>query len=253
MTTQEGVMKLRENYHEYHEFYAEVRLNWRQIPAEKVASMIYDQYVGNSGNSAPCKIIDFGCGRDGLFEKKLNELCSKHNNTNFQVFAVDVEQLEFSEAPNYIKLETVAGDYKDISSDSTLKGHEGTFDIAVFCLSFMMKDSLEVGLLTASKLLDPHGEIHIVLNTSKFTGVQWADPDHKEKIIVPWCEKFQEVTKFKFKKKDVIDNMVYLIFGNLGCNEFTGIENRLSGITINFFMDDATDDATDATDDAMDC
>ena len=211
--TDEMVAALKDNFVEYHALYEEKRLKWKEVPAEVVAEVIYKDLIDKSGPVRPqqpspphslrshsssgvaqfkpeisYRIVDFGCGIDGLFEHKLADLVAQRDGKGcVHTLAVDVGDVGLGEQswPKVLtkagekprngidddhttfQCESIAGDYtKDIMYNTKL--NSGYFDAGVFCLAIMAADGLSRALLVASKIVKPEGPIFIVLDTWKF-------------------------------------------------------------------------------------
>ena len=106
--TQAAIDEMKRTALHYHIVYRQARQNWTSIPAEVLAEHIFNDHIrgpsagaGTSSSQARTvrgtpftyKIIDFGCGEDLLFEKKLCEKVSVHDGTgHVKVLAVDVHK-----------------------------------------------------------------------------------------------------------------------------------------------------------------
>ena len=163
LSTAEIVHELQQNFVEYHELYNEKRQKWDVIPAEYVAEEIFKQHIGD--HSTSIKIVDFGCGDEGLFEAELLEMLKSRSSSLepvvVEVLALDVvalasaAQLEFQSPNLHFTCITKGCNYSDIKV-------MGQYDVGVFCLSMMATDALETGLLQAVRLVKPGNVIIIV-------------------------------------------------------------------------------------------
>ena len=207
MKTEEGVIELRENFHEYHDKYAEQRekgkaTTWKSIPAEDLAVQIFNTFIGDEGD-VDFKVIDFGCGDVGLFESELlQRIIGRSGSGTVKVAAVDVEKidtvdLQCSDGSTTTKFicDAFAGDYgtcmdaPENASELTAK----SFDVAIFCLSMMMQDALALGLMAAVKALKPMGKIIIVLDHHKF-GLMYQGQDNTDARVKAWGDELKERT-----------------------------------------------------------
>jgi len=241
MSSTEGADELRNNFNEYHEKYEEKRLNWQVIPAESVAENIFHALIGNQVDT-DFKVVDFGCGKDALFEFKLAQLVECRNvSGKVTVAAVDVAPCEEDIAETLKKdggasstgfvCESIVGDY------SQLPGIMGehrlqSFDAGVFCLSLMTKDALSVGLLAAARLVKPRGQIYVVLDIFKFGSRRWLKKEEQNKAVCAWCENLKSKTGFVVTDQKIVDGMVYLQMNNIGDDAIPALQATLQGLTI---------------------
>ena len=256
--TQAAIEEMKRTAPQYHIVYRQRRRDWKSIPAEILATNIFRERIatpsaraGGAGTSssppratAPTpftlRLIDFGCGEDLLLEKKLHELVTVHDGTgHVKVLAVDVNeyfdnslhggdgigtqgQLTFSHkglACNYYELEE--------QEELTRWCEEQKADAAVFCLSFMLKDSFTEGLIAAVSVVKFGGPIYIVLDITKF-GLNISLTRHvREKALEVWKGSFLEACGSKLqivgKLSEKTDGMVYIELTNV-----SGESDRLS-------------------------
>ena len=246
MATEQGVRKLQDNFHEYHEKYEEKRASWKPIPAEELARVIFKKFIGPTTDKN-LRIIDFGCGDVGLFECALAQLLETRDAKGLiDVLALDVVPLSCAAAltasgskpkdglddkHTTFVCSTQAGDYTSIADKES---YQQSFDVGVCCLSFMMSDALEVGLVTASLVVKPAGTIYVVLDTWK-CGIHANMSIHNQtKELKEWCDEFTARTGFKVTDKWVQGSprFVYLELRNVGIDEVDGIKEKLSGVTL---------------------
>ena len=222
----------------YHNVYRERRQKWTEIPAETLAEKIFRERIATQSADATTavpftfKLIDFGCGEDLLFEKKLCEMASTHDGTgHIAVLAVDVKeyfddsmhsgdgigtqgQLTFSHkglACNYYELEK--------QESFTNWCQEQKADAAVFCLSLMLKDSVPDGLIAAMNVVKPGGPIYIVLDATKFGLYVKLNRQVKEKALAMWKDMFIDacggLLQVVGKLTEKTDGMVYVELKNV--------------------------------------
>ena len=195
----------------YHDAYRERRQRWNNIPAEILAANIFQKLIATPSAQATrndpytFKLIDFGCGEDLLFEKKLWDLISDHNGTgHIDILAVDVEkyvdrdlgigagieeqgQLTFSQ-------EGLACNYYDLEKEEHFVRWRGgqEIDAAIFCLSLMLKESVPEGLIAATNVVKLGGPIYIVLDVFKFGLHAMLNGRVKETALSIWKDKFSK-------------------------------------------------------------
>ena len=235
------IEEMRATATHYHNVYRERRDKWNEIPAETLACNIFQERIARqSADATPdvpftLKVIDFGCGEDLLFEKKLCELCATHDGTgHITVLAVDVKeyfddnihsgdgigtegQLTFSHkglACNYYEIEK--------HESFTNWSQEQKADAAVFCLSLMLKDSVPDGLVAAVNVVKPGGPIYIVLDVTKFGLYVKLNRQVKEKALAVWKDKFNKACEGLLqvvgKLTEKSDGMVYVELKNVSNN-----------------------------------
>ena len=188
--TEDLIVALKDHFIEYHKLYEEKRADWKIIPAEQVAQDIFDGYIPKNGD-VNFRIIDFGCGIDGLFEHKLADLVATRDaKGNVYTLAVDVGDVDagpqswpkvltergskprdggltsLDDAHTTFKCESLVGDYSSFETYSAKQ--MPLFDAGVLCLSIMAMDALPRALLVASKTIKPCGTIFVVLDLWKF-------------------------------------------------------------------------------------
>lgn len=252
MTTEQGVLELQKKFFEYHEKYEEKRAGWKPIPAEELAQMIYGIHIGSTNDEKNLHIIDFGCGDVGLFECALAQLLETRDAKGLiNVLALDVVPLSCADAltasgskpkdglddkHTTFVLETHAGDYTSIADKEK---YQQSFDVGVFCLSFMMSDALEFGLVTASLVVKPAGTIYVVLDPWKFGINANMKAEYQIKELKEWCVEFTARTGFQVTNYWVKGSprFVYLQLRNVGLDEHDGIKTKLSGVTLKSIKD----------------
>eukprot|EP00740_Mantoniella_antarctica_P000151 CAMPEP_0181394846 /NCGR_PEP_ID=MMETSP1106-20121128/27996_1 /TAXON_ID=81844 /ORGANISM="Mantoniella antarctica, Strain SL-175" /LENGTH=1558 /DNA_ID=CAMNT_0023516371 /DNA_START=271 /DNA_END=4945 /DNA_ORIENTATION=- len=211
--TAEGVKEIRERYVDYHNMYEEQRGNWDPIPAEVVANKICEG-SGHPTTSLNLRVIDFGCGQDGLFEAQLAEKIGlRDGGGQVLVLALDVHPLASakylsdvgslpldSEIEQHIQFtcETWAGDYNSFLEDESNRKYTGSFDVGVFVLAFWFTDAFGLGLRTAARAVKPKGTIHIVLGPWKL-GINPKWPQKRRDLALhTWKTNFnKQDTGFK--------------------------------------------------------
>ena len=180
------------------------------------------------------------------------ELVSVHDGTgHVKVLAVDVKkyfdnslhggdgigtqgQLTFSHqglACNYYELEK--------QEELTRWCEEQEADAAVFCLSFMLKDSFSEGLIAAVNVVKLGCPIYVVLDITKF-GLNISLSKHvREKSLEVWKGNFLEACgrtlQVVGKLIERTDGMVYIELKNVSreCDRLSLTERlRISGITL---------------------
>mmetsp|Transcript_50104 Transcript_50104/g.80857 ORF Transcript_50104/g.80857 Transcript_50104/m.80857 type:complete len:948 (+) Transcript_50104:1112-3955(+) len=171
-STMSGITFLRTltNFEDYHTLYKHVRETLDPLPAEEVAIMIYKNSIKDN-KSINLKIIDFGCGRDGVFEHKLKELVSgrQGGNGSVETLAVDVVALDTeglasaSDDPIQFVCSTDATNYLNVDTPERC----GKYDFGLFCLSFVFLDDFCPALCAAAKVLKFGGLLYIVLEINK--------------------------------------------------------------------------------------
>eukprot|EP01032_Pedospumella_encystans_P009453 gene9453-11122_t len=234
LKTAEIVVALRTNFTMYHEQYSEKRKSWRCIPAEHIAEDIYEKHISDHATSM--KIVDFGCGEDGLFEVKLSELL-KTRDVSFgpievEVLALDVvafagaDDLSYTSGNVRFSCKTDACDYS-----ATLVNDQ--FDLGVFCLSMMATDALEMGLLQAMNLVKPGNKIIIVQDLYKFGLFPGQPPVEKKDSLVAWSKNFTERTGFRVLSIDIIPRSIHVLLEilNVTCDLNTTVAGKLKGLS----------------------
>jgi len=256
--TDEMVAALKDNFVEYHALYEEKRLKWKEVPAEVVAEVIYKDLIDKSGPFKPeisYRIVDFGCGIDGLFEHKLADLVAQRDGKGcVHTLAVDVGDVGLGEQswPKVLtkagekprngidddhttfQCESIAGDYtKDIMYNTKL--NSGYFDAGVFCLAIMAADGLSRALLVASKIVKPEGPIFIVLDTWKFGFHGYATKlNDMNTKLEEWKAEFTKQTSFSVQSHTIRGNprFVYLTILNVNHSQVDGLEEKLQQISL---------------------
>jgi len=179
MGSHAGITMLKARFDEYHTKYAETCDKWSKsqtVPAVIVAQKIFNDHINLDLNKQKAwSIIDFGCGRDGLFECKLAELVSTSNRQSggkVTTLALDTVPLACATSLLDASFEcetsgSACANYLSVVDHYSTRVH--TFDFAVFCLSFTFDDCFG-GLSLAAKMLKlgHDGRIYIVLEMSKF-------------------------------------------------------------------------------------
>lgn len=259
MSTEEIVVELRNNFHEYHEKYAERREGsgddgpWKPIPAEEVADILYVTLI-NDLNNCDVRVIDFGCGLDGLFESKLAEnVKARDANGGVLVMALDVVPLLHAKAltdagampedgldnkHTSYTCKSIACDYTQVTKNPDFR-KEGKFDAGVFCLALMANDALGRGLLTAAEVVKPTGAIYIVENTWKLGINPTWGKEATEQAILKWSAALKKRTGFQVQQYWVKGNpkCVYLQLTNVGLNEMAKLSSKLEGISFKNLID----------------
>jgi len=190
LKTDDFVANMKKNFVEYHALYEEKRIDWKVIPAEKVAEDIYNRYIGDNKNEVNVRLIDFGCGIDGLFEHKLSDLVQARDAKGWvYMAAVDVGDVDagplswpktltkmgekpkdgLDDSHTTFQCEAIVGDYSSLETYPGYQDGKGPrFDAGVFCLSIMAEDALPRALHIASKTIKPQGSIFVVFDMWKF-------------------------------------------------------------------------------------
>jgi superfamily II DNA or RNA helicase len=253
---------LLKHFKEYHSKYESIREDhgWDPIPAEYVADLIFDGREFSATDVIDFRIIDLGCGRDGLFEiQAATNAGNRDSDGKLEVLAVDVVELEIAEkltdqgASNgdaaaagvdskhtRFVCETIARNYANL--DAKLDGEAasfdsyGKFDAAVFCLSFMSKDALSGGLVAAAKLIKPGGSIYVVLDLSKFGIPPQMDLKATKEILELWTGNFTHRTGFEVNNYHVHSTtgpaFVYMQLKNIKSDDVEGLEDKLKEVTL---------------------
>jgi len=263
MSTESFVETLNDQktFLEYHCLYKEQRDNWKVIPAEKVAAGIYESYLtAQAGDNLDYRIIDFGCGIDGLFEHKLADLLAERDaNGNVHCLAVDAGDVGTGDLawPNTLTkdgavpqglavgtkhtkftCDFLAGDYSSPDLYNDLLSKQTHFDAGVFCLSIMAGDALERALLIASKTIKPSGLIIIVLDMWKFVDKPHVNKGELERQVSAWCGTFAQKTGFAVNTWSIDQGPLkagYLEVSNCRLNEQSDIKTTLQGVKIKDF------------------
>ena len=239
--TQAAIEEMEKTASEYHIAYRERRRNWKSIPAKELAKNIFIKQIADPSavatTDAPFtfQLIDFGCGEDLLFEKKLCELVSDHDGTgHVKVLGVDVKeyfdqclhsgegigthgQLTFSH-------KGLACNYYDLEKQEEFSKWCGKqrADAAVFCLSLMLMEAVPEGLIAAVNVVKFGGPIYIVLDITKFGLHVALNRQVKENALASWKSKF--ATEFRgllevVNLKEKSDGMVYIELKNVSSEE----------------------------------
>ena len=149
------------------------------MPAEHLAELIFREGVYfKDKDRVDLRIIDFGCGRDGLFEKRLSDkAAARDGHGKITVVAVDAQLLSCANELNRVNDQTslAAVDGRPAQFECIAKvqnyaqdhDYGAKFDVAVFCLSFMAQDALAQGLLAAAKMEMPHPEVSGLCSISR--------------------------------------------------------------------------------------
>merc|ERR1711977_48134 len=240
------VSKLQDrlNFEAYHDLYEERRSNWDPIPAEKLAEDIYDMYLGNEKAEMDVKIVDYGCGRDGLFEHCLaKKVKVRDGSGSVYTLAVDVSEQKWaaglrSERPEdgidathtSFECESIGGNYGDRQTYKDLPGDRRTgFDAAIMCLSFMSSNALSESLIVAAGMLQPTGVMYIVLDTFKFGFSPRTKEAQSRQLLEEWKAKFQRETGFTVRKYEMKKPFVYLQINNVAARDLVEVTSKLSG------------------------
>jgi len=263
MSTTQLVEELRSNFGEYHQKYIEKREglsfdkngnpkdSWKDIPANTLAKDIYDAYISDTGD-CNFKIIDFGCGLDGLFETELAGFVKEREAFGIvSVVALDVVKFRDAKALTdagskpedgidgvFTKFvcTTFACDYTDPTSNEDFKESFGAtkFDAGVFCLALMADDALEKGLSIASVTVKPSGAIYFVFDLWKLDINPAAGKEIKKKKMEAWSVAFESLTGFRVVKHEFKGSptMAYIQLTNIGLDESEGLKEKLQGITL---------------------
>jgi superfamily II DNA or RNA helicase len=216
----EGAILMQREFENYHDLYEAKRESWKPIPAEKLAEIVFKdliekQCVSNDGFA--CNIVDFGCGRDGLFEIELAAIVEgtlDHARGSVEVLAVDVERPRKECTTDLhtnkdgmnpgedlqFRCASAVCNYTEIKSNSEYQAWSKptgeppkVVDAAVHCLSLMTEDAIPEGLIVAMEIVKPGGVVYIVLDKFKFGSVPRADPAYvQNKIMDKWMETFNE-------------------------------------------------------------
>jgi len=206
--------------------------------------------IGESGE-VDLRIIDFGCGIDGIFEHKLYDMVKgREAKGKVYTLAVDVGDVDVGPQswPKYLtangrkpvnglddshttfQCEAIVGDYSSMETYQT-KFH--LFDAGVLCLSIMAEDALPRALLIASKLIKPDGSIFVVLDMWKFGVYPYQDPEKLLKHLEAWCANFFLQTGFEASARiEGPPRMAYLKIRVIKRNEAKDLEQKLEGVTI---------------------
>jgi len=248
------VAEIRKNYAEYHEKYKEKRegdggANWKPVPAEHLAELIYHKYI-DVKVKVTFRIIDFGCGPDGLFESKLAELLQSRNGPG-DVFALAVDVFGLPIAERLTKdgacpmdaqgesvtsftCETLDCDYTTLASNPQLSKTDHTkFDAGVFCLALMASDALSKGLLVAAATVKPGGDIWIVIDIYK-VGIGPCDAHSvRETKLSEWQTHFENETGFQVLKAFLYGSpkFVYVHLRNVDLAESGDLAVTLKDVT----------------------
>jgi ubiquinone/menaquinone biosynthesis C-methylase UbiE len=201
MNHRQAFESMREVFDKYHDEYASIRENWDVFPAEAIADHLFKRFLDSKSTKRTFRIIDFGCGRDILFEKALSCLChgSEAPGRRVVVEAVDVVESN-PECDGLSTGHTFACEYKcsDLA-EYELDPHSDQFDAAVFCFSLMGQNSFEKALEVASKVLKPGvGLIYIVLDYFQFVNdykVHFKPKELNDRLKA-WGEVFQQKANF---------------------------------------------------------
>ena len=223
----EAIQLMTETADEYHEHYRERRERWKKTPAEGLAEKITSTEISKylqvprtqvpSSNSAnrdtrldtgptpSFKIIDFGCGKDLLFERKLyDQVIDLQGNLHVDVLAVDLKEYSDSElrgganfGPGQVTFECTPTGCNFIhlrKEQSYLAWYGKTKRLAkcaVFCLSLMLEQSFPAALSEAVKLVTAKGSIHIVMDITKIglSSVK-KSKDVKRQVLDAWRDNF---------------------------------------------------------------
>jgi len=256
LKTDDFVANMKQNFVEYHALYEEKRNDWKVIPAEKVANDIYKRYIGDSGE-VNVRIIDFGCGIDGLFEHKLSDLV-KARDAKGLVYTAAVDVGDFDAGPRSwpkiltkmgekpsdglddshttFECEAIVGDY---SSPETYDEGLPRFDAGVLCLSIMAEDALPRALLIALQTIKPNGSIFVVFDMWKFGVHAYQALEVLKTHLATWCKNFAEKTGFKVSEFSIDKGpprMAYLRID--GFHEAVELE-KLKGATMKSLQLDA--------------
>lgn len=248
VSTKEGIDKLREHFQEYHDLYADKRANWTFIPADDLADQIYDTYIGDKNPIDDFKIVDFGCGIDGLFEERLAKRVHQRDGPGkvttlaLDVVALasakDLEQMGADVVDNMhteFVCDTIAGDYNTVLLDSADSSkYYAQFDVGIFCLSFLFEDALGLALLTATRVIKPMREIYIVVSLWGLNiNFKYTTRPKIEEQLKTWAEQFQEKTGFKVKKIENKTGYAFIEVQNLALDSVSSdLESKLSGIKL---------------------
>merc|ERR1712144_13514 len=240
------VRKLQDpaSFEAYHNLYEERRINWDPIPAEKLAEDIYDMYLGNDKAVRDVKIVDYGCGRDGLFEHYLaKKVKGRDGSGSVYTLAVDVS-VQFwaaklrSERPEdgidathtSFECVSIGGNYGDSQLYRGLPEERRTgFDAAIMCLSFMSSNALSESLLVAAEMLQPTGVMYIVLDTFKFGFSPRTKEAQSRQLLEMWEGKFESETRFTVRKHEIKRQFVYLQINNVAAKDLDGVTSKLRG------------------------
>ena len=150
-----GFRCMLDNFDPCHDKCDERRESWDPIPAEFLAETVFATDVSPDDN-INMRIVDFGCGRDGLFLERLAKLFSERDTSGTAtVFAVDAKPYAGAAALTTAGSRPVDGIGDDhtkfnctnVSVDCGGKGDwntnigpevtRGSVDVAAFCLSLM--------------------------------------------------------------------------------------------------------------------
>jgi SAM-dependent methyltransferase len=245
MTSVEAVLLLKKNFEDYHDKYEKKRDEWEEkdfvIPAETLALLVFEDLIEEQSkvtrdSDFTCNIVDFGCGRDGVFEVALSDHVGKSLDEargSIEVVGIDViectpdtsansgfdptEHLQFHFTP-------LACNYNDVQAQAKFQawvepeGLRREVDAAVFCLALMAQDAIPEGLIAAMDIVKPGGLIYIVLDPYKF-GILGKRDVHevKENIMKVWVTRFNDIfgsvvyaETIDFAKKQRQGDFIYL-------------------------------------------
>ena len=240
--TDEAIKDMKQMASHYHVAYRERRENWKSIPAENLASKIFKELIATPSALATrdvhftFKLIDFGCGEDLLFEKKLWDLVSDHNGSgHIDILGVDVEEYVENELGIGAGIEErgqltfshigLACNYYELEDQERFKRWHGDVDIdaAIFCLSLMLRESVPEGLIAAINVVKFGGPIYIVLDVTKFGLNFMLNRRIKEKALSTWKDKFIKacgrLLTVRYLTEFDHDGMVYMELKNVSSDE----------------------------------
>jgi len=218
-------MKSASMFDDYHQLYEQRRScdspdddnGWDPIPAEYIVDLLFPSlsHPASGEDWDHFQIVDFGCGRDHLFESCLLEKLKEPNvlrgGGKVTVAALDVQMIgerslaglnnEMTGSEKLVfEVKSTACDYAD--TDTWFRPENGKFDAAIFCLSFMASDSWEVGLIAAARVLKPSGRIYVSIDHYKvgFTHRMGADTLDKQLKESSWVRTFVEKSGFEVER-----------------------------------------------------
>eukprot|EP00040_Diaphanoeca_grandis_P013640 m.68960 g.68960 ORF g.68960 m.68960 type:complete len:414 (+) comp24024_c0_seq1:724-1965(+) len=208
----EAAESLKQNFTEYHDLYEKQREDWEPVPAVYLAGHVFKQHIENGGTVNFC-IVDFGCGRDGLFEEELAEKVGLRDASNgcgtVTVWALDV--IAFANAAsltasgsqptdgigdkftNFVCNEVVC----DYGGANAAMIKDTKVDCPVFCLALMACDALCKGLTAAANIVKYKGVIYMQ-NDVWWYGINPRFPnDIKEQRLKQWVTWFTDYCNSK--------------------------------------------------------
>ena len=254
LPTEEAVHELRTNFEEYHLLYQErrdgytdedgkVHKPWKPIPAERLAHVLYDKHL-NSTLDITMRIVDFGCGPDGLFETALaNKVEGRTGNGQVTVLALDVQKLSKADELTATGAQNDGIDdsshttfvCETLECDYTEEMLHDKFDHGIFCLSFMASDALSRGLHAAARAIKPTGKIHVVLDITKFGCGPYDNYDRIKEHLALWKGNFEDKTGFRVEHIEcpkASPRMVYVTIENISGDQLDGLKEKLKGVTL---------------------